>query len=126
MVKLEWGEGRRRFLALKGEIEAALREGISGRKVWQRYEDRLGFGYRGFSKLVSRYIGDVLPVPSQSVPARRSRGSEQSPSLATPPEQEHVRNDSPTPPRDQKRFVHNNTPSKEYVRNRLGLPDTDE
>lgn len=124
MTKLDWGEGRRRFLAIRPEIEAALREGVSGRKIWQEHEVRLGIGYRGFAKLVSRYIGDVLPVPSRPTTPRRSKAP--TPPLAPSHRlaDRPLSSDSVGPPR--RRFVHNNAPTKEYVRDRLGLSDSDE
>lgn len=121
MTKLKWGEGRRRFLALRAEIEASLREGVSGRRIWQQHEDRLGLGYRGFTKLVSRYIGHVLPAPSRPIPLRRARAVARSPEVPSKPEDRPSGSDPAPPPR--KRFVHNNAPTKEYVRDRLGLPD---
>ena len=121
MTKLDWGEGRRRFLALRTEIEASLRDGISGRKIWQQHEEQLGLGYRGFSRLVSRYIGDVLPVPIRAAPGRL-RATMSRPECASSPEVLVAPRETLTasPSRPLVSWViFNKSPTAEYLRNRL-------
>ena len=120
MTKLDWGEGRRRFLALRTEIEASLRDGISGRKIWQQHEEQLGLGYRGFSRLVSRYIGDVLPVPIRAAPCR-SRTTMSHPEPASSPEAPVAPRETLSAPPSKppvSRVIFNKSPTAEYLRDR--------
>lgn len=62
---LEKGQGRSAFLALKPEIQAALKEGWNAKEVWSLLKDegKIGVSYSVFLRYIREYIAGTAEDP---------------------------------------------------------------
>ncbi len=71
-VKKEPGKSKRSnrmiFIALRGEIEKALKDGWTVKVIWEtlREEEKVTFSYQAFNRYVKQLIKDQPPTPGEA------------------------------------------------------------
>lgn len=84
---MEKGRGRAAFLALKPDVQAALREGWKAKEIWSllRDEGKIGVSYSVFLRYIREYVGRTdEPVPTAPIDNGRQASLGQPAQAATP------------------------------------------
>lgn len=101
------------FLAVKGDVKAALDAGYSMKTIWEHLHEtgRIEYRYETFTLHVKRHIRAKPPAGNQ-VEHQQEQSKPQAPAAATKPDQ--VQNEPrKTPPPSVGGFTFNATPKKE-------------
>ena len=101
------------FLAVKGDVKAALDAGYSMKTIWEHLHEtgRIEYRYETFTLHVKRHIR-AKPLAGNQVEQQQEQSKPQAPTAATKPDQAQSE-PRKTPPPSVGGFTFNATPKKE-------------
>lgn len=101
------------FLAVKGDVKAALDAGYSMKTIWEHLHEtgRIEYRYETFTLHVKRHIR-AKPLAGNQVEQQQEQSKPQAPAAATKPDQAQSE-PRKTPPPSVGGFTFNATPKKE-------------